>query len=139
MNKIGFCIGDWSGDGHEKTETFYIESKFTEKDFREASSKGKKIVRLGSNVCSDYEDRTFPGNVLKTIIDHGLITEKSLDCVVEAKDMDPDWKLGDDVEVWGEEFFKLHLAVCKIGNPDLEWKVISDDPVINIGGYGLFY
>ena len=52
-------IGDFSGDGHQKTQDFYIRSNKTRDELREAWFAAKNIVPeelWPSTLCSEYED-----------------------------------------------------------------------------------
>ena len=60
-------IGDFSLDGHEKTQDFYVRSNRTRDELREAWFAAKDIVPeelWPSTLCSEYEDRKMSPDVI---------------------------------------------------------------------------
>ncbi len=142
MNKIGLVCGDPGGDGHSIKETYWIESNLSESEMIKAYKKGAKKLGtdLVEHICEDYQDRTVPGEFLVQLVESGAITEEDLRELEGVKD-EPEWSLGDDLEIWGEDDFALlYLAVVGLGNNAHLWAPVKheDFPTIEIGGYGLY-
>jgi hypothetical protein len=81
MPKIKFSIGDWSDDGHGKSETFLVKSNVPLIDLQEAyfEACNKLGVRLDGDKkikweppCSDYEDSVFPMEIYKHLKEQGV-------------------------------------------------------------------
>lgn len=128
---INLVVGDWSHDGHNMTEQSTIKCNLTKKDLEKAYKKGCKKVGfdLTEEVCADYEDMSVSDDVIEKL---------------RAADIKPeDFIENDDDDGWSfsynwEAFTELWLRIAKLGNPDLEFEMCSNDsPNINIGGYGL--
>jgi len=61
MERFKLILGDWSDDGHGKTETFIVESNKPVDEAREAYFEAVKKtgIDFGEQVCRDYEDNTW--------------------------------------------------------------------------------
>jgi hypothetical protein len=137
MSIVNIVMGDSSGDGHDKTETFTLSINRTPDELNDAYNRGLELG-MPSIVgqCEDYQD-------------HAL-TERFVEAFIAAVDAHPEAFTTTDREIlrekledaqeWcmPEDFMLFYLAVCKVGYPDLMWTVVSDTTNIFIGGYGLF-
>jgi len=57
MFKFYMTIGDWSGDGHEKSDNFLIESNLPIESVREAHFRIDKATGINiEDICSNYEE-----------------------------------------------------------------------------------
>jgi hypothetical protein len=145
-HRINLLIGDWSGDGHEKTSEIPIQSNMAADEIREAYLKGAIAlgVNLEEEVCCDYEDDYLPIEIYRIFESAGFgVSEWSLgwmgkplsdrdrkkieDCI--AKD--------DNICLEDGTFAGLYLFTAKIGNPDFRYEV-AERKDLCIGGYGLF-
>lgn len=133
---VDLIVGDWSHDGHEKTETVSIKINITPGELREAYERGRDQVGfdLTSDVANDYEDRKLSNVRMKALVAKGY-DERSVERDEynnESDDYAGDYVLSHDsfVDVW--------LFIAKLGNPDLTYETLNSAS-INVGGYGLFY
>jgi hypothetical protein len=163
-NKTTLVLGDWSDDGHGKTDRISITSNLDTKQIEKAYNKGAK--KLGFNfvndVANDYEDSLLPLPHLKTLIEHGLDIEQAFDeyelkfvkqalaretPVEEAEEEVVDEEEGDEdlledheegVHLWVDSFSYIYLFIVGLGDPKFVYKIVENGNEINIGGYGLF-
>lgn len=127
MYLIKLVVGDWSGDGHEKTQNYYIYSNLSKKDIDESLKLAKnKLTFDVRNIASDYEER-------------GMSAKQA------AKLTEYNFKFDDDniendgsVYLTPEIFVDIYLFSIKLGNDNFEYTLLKPDFTINIGGYGLF-
>lgn len=118
MNKFKIVIGDWSNDGHGRTDDYIISTNLSSKEIDAAYKKAVKFIGIDmvEELCRDYN-----GDITKEQIEifaaHGIEIEEY---------MDRDTFLW----LWGE--------YIKLGNSDFEYKMAEDVESIEIGGYGLF-
>jgi len=151
MHKTKIEIGDWSGDGHGKSESFLIESNFNRAQIVAAYDKGKEIIGLEKSVrvyvggappnhyeertmfkgiddfCEEYEDNTLPEHYIHLLGMHGVLD------VVNDKG-----ELFDGYCCYSDQFVEIYLGTAKLGDPAFQYKIVSDNvPSIDIGGYGL--
>ena len=132
MNTITLRLGDWSNDGHGRTEIFCIKSSLTVAQLEIAFAKGSKKVGFNlTDHCADYEGCVFPVENYEKLLTMGLDDElKDSDLLDE--DDEPELHLG------CEDYTRFHMFICQLGDPNLVYEWVSDENVINIGGYGLF-
>jgi hypothetical protein len=132
-NTISLVLGDWSGDGHEKTETIVLRSNLTNKQIEDAYKKGTNKVGFDfiRTIANEYEDNVISAEKLDALIELGL---KDFDRIGDDTDED-DYNLDTD------SFADIYLFIVKLGNEDFEYKILvgESNPEIRIGGYGLFY
>lgn len=149
-NVINLIVGDWSWDGHGKTETITIKSNLTSNEVEKAFEAGASI--LGYNIkqdcCRNFEDNFIPIKLWNAFLD-----------ISKKYNLFPAWELGEhitpetveDTEYGGHEeteeigidsdlFCSIYLVTCKIGNENFVWETVDNaEDQITIGGYGLFY
>lgn len=137
FHNINLIVGDWSGDGHEKTEIIEIKCNLPLEELQMAYKKGSKKVGFDfiNIVATDYEDSILHskewkkleklGCKIKLVLCHG--TDKQ----------NPDYDLDYD----GSSYVEILLFICSLGHPDLKYKFVEKDWTNQwtIGGYGLFY
>ena len=134
-------VGDWSKDGHSQSDVFYVKSNLDTSDLKKAYLIGaeKFGVDLINEYCINYEDRAVPLDLAKSLrkLAKRLRTFKKL--------FKHDIKIAklynlNDVEVTEYEWVRAYLLICKLGNPNLEFKIVDreDGPWIDVGGYGLY-
>ena len=129
--EIKLVVGDWSDDGHGKTEEFVIESNLTVKQVEKAYAKGaKKLgVDLKREVAVDFDTPVISKATLlkfygqeKKIPDFYDLSEDSKNLFIDPL-----------------AYTELYLLTIKAGEPKFKYKFVDDrDNVVNIGGYGLF-
>lgn len=129
---INLVLGDWSGDGHSKTEIVSILSNLLKNDIEKAYKKGCKKVGfdLTKDVCAEYEDMSASKEVVEALRAVGFKPEDFLE-----EDDDGDWSFAYN----GDAFAELWLRIAQLGNPDFKYEITTHNtPNINIGGYGLY-
>ena len=120
MSLINLTVGDWSGDGHEKTETALFDVSCTREEFLSAYKKGTEVLGFDiASFCQDYEDCSVPTYLSAKLQQH---FPNEWDDAVDDEDDEAFFDIGVD------EFMSAYILTVRLGNPD-----------INIGGYGLFY
>ena len=72
--RICLVVGDWSGDGHDKTTEVTIASNFNEKAIDRAYKRGTKALGFdfSEEVAADYEDTTLSAKHAKAFADKGF-------------------------------------------------------------------
>ena len=130
---VKVVVGDWSGDGHNITETTIIESNLTSSELYSAYIKGSKIVGFDlSECCSDYQDSKLQGQYIK------MLRENGIDIIFDGRAEDPLDDEDDGVNLMVEEFVEIYLNICKLARPEFEWKEVRLGN-LDIGGYGLMW
>lgn len=116
---INLVVGDWSGDGHEKTENILVLSNKSSKEIEKAYQDGTEILGFdfSEECCSDYEDYEIKEKYIKIL--------KNENIKVDDNFMDI------------ESFASIYIQICKLGDPELKID-IQDIDIVDIGGYGLF-
>jgi phosphopantothenoylcysteine synthetase/decarboxylase len=131
-------MGDWSSDGHGKTDNLVIKSNLTVAEINEAYKRGTKIVGFDfcDEVAKEYEDRRLSNEHMKLLVAQGY-DEKSVERVEYDND-DDDYD--GDYSLWTDSYPDIWLFIVKLGNPNFKYEEVVDSAQrINIGGYGLFY
>jgi hypothetical protein len=130
---ITLVMGDWSYDGHGKTETISVLSSKGLSAVIAAYKKGVQAVGLDltDEVACDYEDSTLSAEHLATLVAAGYQIEGLEEAEGEPVPKDYQYLSTD-------QFVDMWLFIVRKGDPDLRIEVGAQDPTINIGGYGLF-
>lgn len=136
--RIRIVIGDWSCDGHEKTEVTMIRSNLTKEKILAAYKKGVEKVGLdlSKDVARDYQDWNCRLKDWKKLELAGFPFS--------------DWFGEDELEMFnsGEEemslstelFLEMYFFLVKQGSSAFEYEIVEEkDGSLHIGGYGLFY
>lgn len=132
--QVALVLGDWSNDGHGRTETFYIESNLSPKEIEKAYAKGslKLGIDLVESICEEYEDDRLWKDDLEKFRSAGFkdVLDKS----------DEDDEFTDSIHLGYEDYTKLYLFTVSLGNPLFKFSFLKskENPVVRIGGYGLF-
>jgi len=165
MKEFKFAIGDWSGDGHEKTDNVHFKSNKTADEIRKAywdscihtsiafhnqdlttfdaynrMSKDIPVEKIKFRLLHNYEDTLIPAAAMKILYANGLSNKLFEDGPNEG---------GDQYIMNAEELSELLLWFISISLDDFEYKVIKDEVEsingfwnknLNVGfGYGLYY
>lgn len=134
-HRVKLVVGDWSGDGHDKSEDVYCNSNKPLIEVEAAYGKG--CQRLGFDLikdyCEAYEDDRIENSTLEALA-------KALPSFGE------EWNLNllDDDEGYyrimsTDEWVDLVLTVARIGDPELQITVAPHEGSWKVGGYGLFW
>ncbi len=145
MKNIELVVGDWSGDGHEKTSDIKVSCNYSAKEVEDFHKKGCEITGVNfSKWCCDYEDFEVSKEQIEKVLKY---TELTIEQIYSQYKEDFDCYV-DDVESWKyvnmtlEVFAHFYMLIAKIAKPELDFSIVSsrdNKEKINIGGYGLFY
>lgn len=127
LNQV--VVGDWAVDGHGKTFTVSINCSHSGRSLETAYKKGTAKVGfdLLETVAVHYEDNELPADKLQALVKNGINIEFENGLEEDGT-----------VSLTREDFPKLYLAICQLGNPKIEYKKSKQDN-IRIRGYGLFW
>lgn len=140
--KYKIIIGDWSSDGHGKSESFMFNTNYEKEDIRNAYLKfceQSNIQLHGDGFFCQYED-----NVLSEE-DYDKLTQNGCDLSFLELDLDA---TGGVVEYYflAEDVFRLFMAMVKVILLDFKYEIFRPEMLFpssdfNIGGigYGVFY
>jgi len=132
MNKVRLTIGDWSGDGHEQSESFVYEVNKSVEEIRQAYKDSCKLTgvqfnhnqnysglpehnkyRTDLHVCTEYESGSMSIAAYKKLKSFGLDAynysieevEEEEECVFDA-----------------DNFAELIMEFIKLSLPDLTYE-----------------
>lgn len=140
MNTIRLIVGDWSGDGHNQTETVVVECNLTRTELFTAHNAGcEKLGIAFDNVCADYEDNFISKDVWDKLEAAGLTFEDLPDQASDSYYARSKFTSTGQFPIWINDYAYIYMFIARQGNPELDYHVITDDKTtIQIGGYGLF-
>lgn len=132
---VTLTIGDWSDDGHGKTERFVINTNLTVDQIQQAYKAGSK--KLGFNFvdecCHDYEDNILNKNIVDKLMANGLddhLKKEQYTLYLENEEAHSNTKLHSII----------YCFIVSLGNPKFTYEFLEQKVSnINIDGYGLFY
>ena len=127
LNRTKVILGDWSGDGHNITETYIVEISCTNEELQEFYRNAvKKSGIQFENICEEYEDAVISGEIISTLTKLG----------VKIPEFDCDYEDENDFIAEPDNYLELLLNFCKLGG-DFKYKVVNDDVLFkNPSGYG---
>jgi hypothetical protein len=128
-NVITLVVGDWSHDGHEKTDKYVIKTNLTKDEVQKAFKKAVKLTGFDFTCFDDYGENRISKKDVILLGQHGIDKD---DCF-EGGDFD----LDDEFSLYPELYVNLWLKFTKLGNPNFEWSMVEGEDV-QIGGYGLY-
>lgn len=135
MPNYTVTLGDWSDDGHGKTNDFVISSDSTYEEITEAYKRGEKElgIKFVKNYCSDYEDNTIDVDLVNALKANGI--NITLD-KYELEELEENGTCG----IWHDTYFFIWLELVRLGKPPHPITDISTKTQnFKIGGYGLFH
>jgi hypothetical protein len=138
-------LGDWSGDGHEKTSTFVYDSNKPLDELEAAYHKASSILGfdLINDVARDYEDSRIKTLYLDRLINYSSrITEQNIHAVLDPHTHGDPYDPADAFySITQEIYMNLFVEILMIGDPTIKLtpKKFDNSNIWNIGGYGLFY
>jgi len=134
-HKTKLVTGDSSGDGHEKSDDFYIESNLTKAEINAAYERGSEIIGFDfcKEIASEYENREFPLDKVKILEELGMFEYCCVDVMTDKKDNIT------GAYLYPESFLQVFLFIVKLGNSSFEYEQVKAESYIDIGGYGLYY
>ena len=127
---IRLVVGDWSGDGHDKTDGFIFRTNWPKESAIKAYTKGAKILGfdLHSDYCNGYQDSGIPEEAIATLEKNGLLDRE--------KD---EWYEDEGYLIGPTMWATLYMRVAQLGEPNFTFKESVSKSEINVGGYGLYY
>ncbi len=129
-NLLELVVGDWSGDGHNKTEKFMICSSLTRPELSKGYADATK--KLGFDFSEEigdaYEDHAFPKDKIELLRNAGVVFTLE----------DEEYGEEDYVTIYPDDFAGVWLAIVKFGNNSFDHSLLKTEQSIHIGGYGLF-
>jgi len=127
---VDLIVGDWSSDGHGRTEKISIKSNLNKSQIQDAYKKGVEISGVNlEQVCCEYEGTKVPREIYEKLTTAGMYNDD-----VFENEIDED---GDgDLYINAQDFAFIYLFLVELGNPTFRYKIIQPEK-INIGGYGL--
>ena len=128
VHKVTMVVGDWSDDGHGKTQEFNFKTNRSIEELGELYEKGVEIT--GHDImshCEDYEDRTVPCDLMQKF------TELFPQEMEDFSEVETDCTL----QIWPEDFAHLVCLTIKAADPDVVFEPVQSENWC-IGGYGLF-
>lgn len=148
QNVYKLVIGDWSQDGHQKSEFFYFRCNLPDADIKAAYLKaceqigvGLHRVRKGEThtaICAKYEEHGIP-LVSKAKLSNAGVDFKKVGGLEEH---------GEWSDISPASIAIIFLEMVRVVRPEFQWEAIKDQtPCINgfwskdfnIGfGYGVF-
>lgn len=145
--KYKMVFGDWSGDGHGKTETLHVEvpDTITQEMMKENYEKNKQRFGFGYNeFASDYEENRISAGQVEVLTDAGLtfVMEEEADWdtldyktpIISQRD-DGDYYLGGDYVIQ-ETLLPICMFMIGDGIPGWQWETIDEKLPELLGGYG---
>jgi hypothetical protein len=136
MNKLKLRIGDYSGDGHEKSETFYFLSNRTSSEIKEIIEKSNQLTGIDfEHLFSDYEQYNLTEEEISTLEEKGIDFSKVIKYFYDSFT-----KERDEYGFSTDDAVNLFMEYLKLSDSELIINLTNDDyQEIDISfGYGLF-
>lgn len=124
MFKFRMIIGDWSGDGHEKTEEFIVSSNLPVDAVREAHYKiyDKTGINI-EEICSGYEEDELSPETVAQLRNMGFYFKNQTGMGIEV--MTP------------LEIMRIWLFLLRQADPSIDIEISSDEiPNFQFFGFG---
>jgi hypothetical protein len=123
---MNLVIGDWSDDGHGKTDVNTISCSISNRALEKAYVKGTEIVGFdfSETVAVEWQDSSIPIEKVKRLEELGWINR--------LEDADEE-----SYSIYTDMFLDIWMFIAKLGDPSLQWEKVKNSDV-HIGGYGLF-
>lgn len=134
MNLLTLRVGDWGGDGHERTEDILIRVNRSSVDIETAYCAGVEVCEVDiKSLVADYEEWNIPSGELRKLHRHGILRDWNFD---DEESLSEDFSLLYEIDMYAE----IYLRIAQLGDPDLKYETVDNEenPVLCIGGYGLF-
>jgi len=123
MFKFYMTIGDWCGDGHEKSDDFLIESNLPIESVREAHFQIEKATGINiEDICSCYEEDEIDPEIIQELKKLGFHFDNSSG-------------MGDEVTN-SEEMARLWVFLLMKADPELKLEFVEETiPSLHFYGY----
>lgn len=132
-------VGDWSGDGHNKTEDFIVSVNKTKKEILEAYKRTEKDTRvsLTDKLFAEYEDNFMSIEVANSLKKYG-VDFNEVDMHIEYCDNDDEYDLPEGYNFTPEGAVVLFMEMAKVNLPDMKYKLLEFEELTKGIGYGFF-
>lgn len=146
-------LGDWSDDGHGKTDKILVESNMSVKDIKQAYKNSCKLtkIKFEDEVAADFEEPYFSKKAMKIFITRFGLTRDIVKKWNKIEKIDVSQNEFNDFNsptLDIESFINAWIWFVRLSNPDIQINVIDDeipcingywDKVLNANfGYGLY-
>ena len=123
MYRFYMTIGDWSGDGHNQSEDFLIESNYPVERVREVHFQMKNATGINiDEICSEFEEDEIDPETVAKIKELGFCFENSSG-------------MGDGI-ISVPEMARLWVFLLMKTDRDLKLEIIEDNtPTLHFFGY----
>ena len=134
-------IGDWSGDGHDKTATFHFRVNKTKQELDQLESMVETVfgVNYIRDVACDYEEPTVPDNLVEKMkeLGHYDVNWFSWDVRYQTEHYPNEYF---EHTVCQESYLRLLFELMRYVDPEFKYEFIDDETEEwgRGGGYGLF-
>lgn len=155
MNKMYLVIGDWSSDGHSKSEKILVEVNYNVKTVQDAYKKSCKLTGISFNHNDDFTGKNYNYREARRYhiaseYEQGMELSEEVMEILDEHQIDYQRIL----EYWDGDvkgFVELWFEFTRLSLPGLQWKfpdVKDEIPCINgywndnlnvQFGYGLYY
>jgi hypothetical protein len=142
---LNFTVGDWSNDGHGRTETFPVQVNTSDPNQVSAAiHAGAELcgltrpTRYYLQACEEYEDNSFPSEDLLALIEYGFVPDTDEIDITLAYGPDDLLEEGTEVYPSPKAWASIHVFLANLGDPTLNATLLPPTPTLTIGGYGLF-
>jgi len=73
-------VGDYSKDGHNQSDTMYINSNYSGQEVDAAFDRLRTATGIDfQHICEEYEDNEVKEEDLEKFVKHGLLTQEEID------------------------------------------------------------
>lgn len=136
MHTTTLTVGDWSHDGHGRTEVRTILSNLTTNEIQEAYKKGAQ--QLDFDLIKVIEERCHRHDDSKLFSEHVVKLERAGFVVKFENELEATEECETYYPICSWDYFKIYLFMVSVGNPAFKHETIdSYKNNINIGGYDL--
>ncbi len=147
VNRFTFRLGDPYKDGHNQSEDITLACNYTKDEVLKAYTKSAlscglthfkhhAYKPLNNNktveMCEEYEDNHIPIEYVEKLITLG-VPYTFFGFSGDHNEDDEDFRCDT------ENFTELFMLMTKVNLPDLKYKTVSEDVIVDGMGYGLFY
>lgn len=154
VNKMYLVIGDWSDDGHGKSDKILLEINHTVEEVQQAYKDSCKLTGISFNINEDYTERGRDWQEISKYqiccdYEDNLIKEETMEILEKYKCPLLNNIKKDDKHIYDKDLFiNLLMWFISLSLNDLKYEHIQDNvPVINgywnnnlnVGfGYGIY-
>lgn len=127
---VQLSVGDWSNDGHSKTQYETIKSNISKNEMDLAYKEGAKITGdVIDGVCDGYEECNVDASFVEKFQKLGFDFKLEKNEIKELKE-------NDELYIDPERWIEIVMFVVKLGNPSFQYE-ITENNTFHCGGYGL--